>query len=128
MATIIDGVLDWQLDLLDHTQLHTITVYTLYNSQQLSFFSCSENPGSNCCSQLLWHPLHYSLTAAAPLSNTKLAWLTEDSSYIASGPDPKENAYIVVLAVVCWVFIRPLLSNGCLTSVSTVDLLTRTVA
>jgi DNA invertase Pin-like site-specific DNA recombinase len=40
-------VLDWQLDLLDHTQLHTITVYTLYDSQQLSFFSCSEDPGSN---------------------------------------------------------------------------------
>jgi hypothetical protein len=46
-ATIIDGVLDWQLDLLDHTQLHTITVYTLYDSQQLSLFSCSEDFGSN---------------------------------------------------------------------------------
>jgi hypothetical protein len=48
-------------------------------------------------------------------------WLTENSSYIASGPDPMENASIVVLAVVCCVFIRPLLSNGFLTSVSTVD-------
>jgi hypothetical protein len=36
---------------------HTITVYTLYNSQQLSLFSCSEDPGSNCCNQLLWRPL-----------------------------------------------------------------------
>jgi hypothetical protein len=27
----IRRVLDWQLDLLDHTQLHTITMYTLYN-------------------------------------------------------------------------------------------------
>jgi hypothetical protein len=35
----------------------TITVYMLYNSQQLSFFSCSEDPGSNCCNQLLWRPL-----------------------------------------------------------------------
>jgi hypothetical protein len=35
--------LDWQLDLLDHTQIHTITVYTLHNSLlQL---------------QLFWHPL-----------------------------------------------------------------------
>jgi hypothetical protein len=25
----VDGVLDWQLDLLDHKQLHTITMYTL---------------------------------------------------------------------------------------------------
>jgi hypothetical protein len=41
-------VLDWQLDLLDHTQLHnSVTVYTLYNSQELSLFSSSEDPGSN---------------------------------------------------------------------------------
>jgi hypothetical protein len=40
-------VLDWQLDLLDHTLLHTITVYTLYNSQQLSPFSSSGDSGSN---------------------------------------------------------------------------------
>jgi hypothetical protein len=39
----IRRVLDWQLDLLDRTQLHTITVYTLYNSQQLSLFSSSED-------------------------------------------------------------------------------------
>jgi hypothetical protein len=57
LTTIIRRVLDWQLDLLDHTQLHTITVYTLYNSQQPSLFSCSEDPGSNCCNQLLWRPL-----------------------------------------------------------------------
>jgi hypothetical protein len=43
----ITRVLDWQLDLLDHTQLHTIAVYTLYNSQQLSLFSSSEDFGSN---------------------------------------------------------------------------------
>jgi hypothetical protein len=36
---------------------HTITVYTLYNSQQLSLFSSSEDFGSNCCNQLLWRPL-----------------------------------------------------------------------
>jgi hypothetical protein len=32
----IRRVLDWQLDLLDHTQLHTITVHTLYNSLQFT--------------------------------------------------------------------------------------------
>jgi hypothetical protein len=53
----IRRVLDWQLDLLDHTQLHTITVYTLFDSQQLSYFSSSEDYGSNCCNQLLWRPL-----------------------------------------------------------------------
>jgi hypothetical protein len=31
-----DVHLDVQLDLLDHTQLHTITVYTLYNSLQFT--------------------------------------------------------------------------------------------
>jgi hypothetical protein len=61
---------------------------TLYNSQQPSLFSCSEDPGSNCCNQLLWHPLP-SLVINNSLTNCD--WLTEDSSYIASGPDPKEN-------------------------------------
>jgi hypothetical protein len=32
----VDGVLDWQPDLLHQAQLHTITVYSIYNSQQLS--------------------------------------------------------------------------------------------
>jgi hypothetical protein len=41
----IRWVLDWQLDLLDHNQLHTITVYTLHNSLlQLQLFS------EDCCS------------------------------------------------------------------------------
>jgi hypothetical protein len=44
VATIIRWVLDWQLDLLDHTQLHKITVYTLHNSlSQLQLFS------EDCC-------------------------------------------------------------------------------
>jgi hypothetical protein len=90
---------------------------TLYNSQQLSLFSCSEDPAPTAATNSYGIPCHYSLT----LSLTNCSWLTEDSSYIASGPDPKENASIVVLPVVCCVFIRPLLSNGCLTSVSTVD-------
>jgi hypothetical protein len=50
----------------------TITVYTLYGSQQLSFFSCSENPGSNSATNAYGVPYHYSLTGAAPLSNTEL--------------------------------------------------------
>jgi hypothetical protein len=41
----VDGVLDWQSDLLDQTQLHTITVYTLhYSLFQLQLFS------EYCCS------------------------------------------------------------------------------
>jgi hypothetical protein len=41
----IRRVMDWQLDLLDHTQLHTITVYTLHNPLlQLQLFS------EDCCS------------------------------------------------------------------------------
>jgi hypothetical protein len=105
----------------------TITVYTLYNSQQLSFFSCSEDYGWNSASTAATNsygvPCHYSLTGAAPLSNTNsLTNSTNCNSELYSPwTDPKENASIVVLPVVCCVFIRPLLSNGCLTSVSTVD-------
>jgi hypothetical protein len=45
VATIVTRVLDCQLDLLDHTQSHTITVYTLRNSLlQLQLFS------EGCCS------------------------------------------------------------------------------
>jgi hypothetical protein len=45
-------------------------VYTLYNSQQLSLFSCSEDPGSNSATNSYGVPCHHSLTGAAPLSNT----------------------------------------------------------
>jgi hypothetical protein len=59
-------VLDWQLDLLDHRQLHTITVYTLYDSQQLSLFSSFEDFGSNSATTAATNscgvPCHYSLT------------------------------------------------------------------
>jgi hypothetical protein len=64
----IRRVLDWQLDLLDPKQLHTITVYTLYNSLQLSLFCSSED----CCSNSYGVPCHYSLTGAAPLLSTPL--------------------------------------------------------
>jgi hypothetical protein len=90
VATIIRRVLDWQLDLLDHTQLHAITVYTLYNSQQLSLFSSSDDFGSNSATTAATSshgvPCHHSLTLL-----TNCHWLTEDTSYIASGPHPKEN-------------------------------------
>jgi hypothetical protein len=55
---------------------HTITVYTIYNLQQLSLFSSSEDCCSNSATTAATNsygiPCHYSLTAAAPLSNTKL--------------------------------------------------------
>jgi hypothetical protein len=41
---------------------HTITVYTLYDSQQLSFFSSSEGYGSNSATNSYGVPYHYSLT------------------------------------------------------------------
>jgi hypothetical protein len=64
---------------------HTVTVYTLYNSQQLSLFSCYEDPGSSSATTAATNsygiPCHHSLTAAAPPSNTKLLnSLTENSS------------------------------------------------
>jgi hypothetical protein len=36
----IRRVLDWQLDLLDHTQLHTITVYTLLQLTTVHYNTC----------------------------------------------------------------------------------------
>jgi hypothetical protein len=46
------------------------------NSLQLSLFSCSEDPGSNSATTAATNsygvPCHYSLTGAAPLSNTEL--------------------------------------------------------
>jgi hypothetical protein len=55
---------------------HTVTVYTLYNSQQLSLFSSTEDFGSSSATTAATNsygvPCHYSLTGAAPLSNTEL--------------------------------------------------------
>jgi hypothetical protein len=80
VATIIRRVLDWQLDLLDHTQLHKITVYTLYNSQQLSFFSCSEDPGSNSATTAAANsygvPCHHSLSSHHQLQPLRCRILT----------------------------------------------------
>jgi hypothetical protein len=47
---------------------------------------------------------------------------------IKSIKNTSKDSSTVAWAAHCGVFIRPLPSNGCLTSVSTVDLLTRTVA
>jgi hypothetical protein len=119
-------VLDWQLDLLDHNQLHnSVTVYYTLQLTATEILLFLGRLRIQLCNQLLWRPLP-SLVITNSLQPLRCRilnclWLTEDSSYIASGPDPKENASIVVLAVVCCVFICPLLSNGCLTSVSTAD-------
>jgi hypothetical protein len=63
---------------------HTITVYTLYDSQQLSLFSSSEDYGSNSATTAATNsygiPCHYSLTGAAPLSNTN-SFLTAGLSF-----------------------------------------------
>jgi hypothetical protein len=42
---------------------------TLYNSQQLSLFFSSQDPGSNCCNQLLWHPLPLLVITDSELSH-----------------------------------------------------------
>jgi hypothetical protein len=36
----IRRVLDWQLDLLEHTQLHTVTVYTLLQLTTVHYNTC----------------------------------------------------------------------------------------
>jgi hypothetical protein len=63
----IRRVLDWQLDLLDHTQLHKMTVYTLYNSLQFTltiagsshciFTGCLSSTGSCSPSELTCNSL-----------------------------------------------------------------------
>jgi hypothetical protein len=68
VATIIRRVLDWQLDLLDRTQLHTITVYTLL---QLTT-TLAESPHcvfTGCLSSNTWLGSHSKtdwLTGARP--------------------------------------------------------------
>jgi hypothetical protein len=105
----IRRVLDLQLDLLDHTQLHTITVYTLHNSQQLSLFSCSEDPGSNCCNQLLWRPLP-SLVITNFLTNCPVTLNNIDCERTAKKTPPK---FPLLLDGCPLLRVYPLLSNGC---------------
>jgi hypothetical protein len=92
VATIIRRVLDWQLDLLDHTQLQCIHVIT-HNS-----FSCSEDCCSNSATTAATNsygvPCHYSLTGAAPLSNTELTITPSVAANVwlySPGADHKEN-------------------------------------
>jgi hypothetical protein len=105
----IRRVLDWELDLLDHTQLHTITVYTLYNSQQLSLFSSSEDFGSNSATTAATSsygiPCHYSLTGC--LNQPTVAAI----SYIAGErtvkkTPPKIPLLLHGLPIVACLFVR----------------------
>jgi hypothetical protein len=70
---------------------HTVTVYTLYDSQQLSLFSCSEDCCSNSATNSYGVPCHYSLTGAAPLSNTNCSTNYLYSKLYSPWTDPKEN-------------------------------------
>jgi hypothetical protein len=62
---------------------HAVThSYSVYTSQQLSLFSCSEDPGSNCCNQLcnqlLWRLLpllNNSLTKLPNQPTNQPSWL-----------------------------------------------------
>jgi hypothetical protein len=93
----IRRVLDWQLDLLDHKQLHTITVYTLYNSEQLSLLSCSEDFGSSSATTAATSsygvPCHYTLQPLRCRILTLTAGLITNSplNYIARERTPKKT-------------------------------------
>jgi hypothetical protein len=81
--------MDWQLDLLDHTQLHTITVYKLHNSLlQLQLFL------EDCCSARIltrnwnWNPL-----LSCQLTNSHLTSQSQSQNrpVYSRGTDHKEN-------------------------------------
>jgi hypothetical protein len=80
----------------------TITVYTLHNSLlQLQIFS--EDPGSNCCNQLLWHPLP-SLVITNSLVKVKLTLRPTTSRSVSPGFKAHEGlttGYLFLLTFTC---------------------------
>jgi hypothetical protein len=111
-------VLDWQLDLLDHTQLHnSVTVYyTLQLTTTESLLLLWRPRLPTAATNSYGIPCHYSLTD----SLTNCLWLTEETSYIVSGPDPKENTSTLLCRTrphrkrwpLPLLRVYPLLSNG----------------
>jgi hypothetical protein len=83
----IRRVLDCQLGLLDQTQLHTITVYTLhYSLSQLQLFS------EYCCSARILTRI--SLSKLHSRSPSAATWL----SVYSLGPDPIGNTALVLFS------------------------------
>jgi hypothetical protein len=86
---------------------------TLYNSQQLSLFCSSEDPGSNCCNQLLWHPLPSLVITNSELSHhgcRRPRYIAREQTTkktpspipllwcdVITGTDPKENKFLPLL-------------------------------
>jgi hypothetical protein len=102
-------VLDWQLNLLDQTQLHTITVYTLhYSLLQLQLFS------EDCCSARILtrnslskpHSRSIHLPLLAPFSMIQRSLLAPFSITfccymalgISLGPDPIGNIALALFS------------------------------
>jgi hypothetical protein len=83
-------------------------VYTLYNSQQLSLFSSSEDPGSNCCNQLLWHPLPSLVITDSELSDHGC----RRPSYIAREQTTKKTPSPIQVKVKVKVTLRPTTSRS----------------
>jgi hypothetical protein len=83
----IDNCIYW-ITISYTTRLKCIT---LYNSQQLSLFCSSEDPGSNCCNQLLWHPLPSLVITDSELSDNYLLERLSTSELYSPGTDHKEN-------------------------------------
>jgi hypothetical protein len=70
-----------------HTQLHTITVYTLHNSQQLSLLSSTEDLGSNSATTAATNSYALERTPKKTLLRFPYCW-----NDVISGTDRKENA------------------------------------
>jgi hypothetical protein len=80
---------------------------TLYNLKQLSLFSCSEDPGSNCCNQLLWHPLPSLVIITNSLTNCS-------ATYPANRPQRKHLLRFLYCCIGCPLLrVYPLPNNGC---------------
>jgi hypothetical protein len=105
----IRWVFDWQLDLLDHTQLHTITVYTLLQLTTVHYNTCrvvtsflsSNTTGSvrlqlfseDCCSaRLLTHwlqPLRSNTNWHGSHSKTELNYYwRSNANWLTGAPAP----------------------------------------
>jgi hypothetical protein len=97
----IRRVLDWQLDLLDHNQLHnSVTVYytlQLTTTESLLFlWRLRIQLCNRCCNLLLWHPL----PSLVITFGTVPSWLSTSELY-SPGTDHKENT-VSVSSTVVW--------------------------
>jgi hypothetical protein len=113
----IRRVLDWQLDLLDHTQLHTITVYTLYNSlcslQHLpsllavsSLVACLPMPLGPFTFRTNLQLCNSSLRNIACVK-VKVTLRPTTSRSISLGFEPRLGQVPLACSLLCWTILRP---------------------